>query len=666
MQNKRLLIDLSAWRRARPRDSMKLLLFGLVARDLGLDVLVVDPDRFRRELPTDHPALDLPTWDGKEAWAHLLLCSTLRSRANVDCGKHAKRIVLLQRPHSPDNEKRVLDNADLVIAVKHHHIGRGNLLSVPHIVSERVLDELFQQGLLEAYLADDVREIRSVYEASGERRLAGFIGLADYGRQSVAAMLPPWCSIELHRGDEQPLSAGDYLRWLASCETVLDLPGQHWRTYRFAEAAMMGKPVVCIPGDQQGIVPVDPSNAIVLRCWSDTARFDRLMQKRDAIRATADSAYKEGWSLRSQVVHMLEWFDVPHDDTSATAASVRRADSTLDARPPEHIPYSVKPHRAKRPPRRKYHALVVYDRTGWAYHRRAMALKKHAPPGVLVTTAAYSDVNWTTLAPFNVILLLDYAQTARVRQAITESGWKGTFVVSYSADTRRRQDWWPTVCSLADWVISVSKDRYDARGLAKNVCCISNGVECSQFKPFGYLDDRPHRALWIGTTKAAAEKNWQLAERLIPVAADLGISTDFRLIRHRRDEIPLDRMAEWYNSGSYILCTSSTEGTANTVTEGVACGCIAVTTSVGDVKQWGKAGENCVICEPELTSFAKGLAYAKENRETLAVKGLAAVRGNWDWQKRAPYYFALFNRLLADGPKGCKPFYWGDVKPNEI
>ena len=111
-----------------------------------------------------------------------------------------------------------------------------------------------------------------------------------------------------------------------------------------------------------------------------------------------------------------------------------------------------------------------------------------------------------------------------------------------------------------------------------------------------------------------------------------------------------EELRAWYNSGAYILCASQSEASANTVTEAVACGCVAVTTPVGNAAEWGVDGENCVIVSRPREGSLAALLQARMNRVATARAGIETVK-QYDYRGIAKQYWEEVLTPWADKAK---------------
>lgn len=305
----------------------------------------------------------------------------------------------------------------------------------------------------------------------------------------------------------------------------------------------------------------------------------------------------------------------------------------------------------------RYKLLIVYDvhvdtprgRLMWAFARRAEALKKYAPDDFEVTIAPFRSAPWANCGQFDLVFNLEMAQP---NAQVVKRERNVPLVVSWNADSNRRSEMWQAVTGQADFTICNNLDVFESHGRQVRTCCISNGVDTDIWRPIVPIEDRPHRVLWAGSSNPRKGKGYaEILQPLEPRLRELGFETDFRPINNITPELvkTTDDMVEWYNSGSYVVCASVSEGTPGIVSEGAACGCVAVTTGVGNVLEWGADDVNCVLCERTVDSFLEGLVRARESRRALSETGAAVFRQFWSYGppgNRAQYFYGLFRRLI--------------------
>jgi hypothetical protein len=366
-----------------------------------------------------------------------------------------------------------------------------------------------------------------------------------------------------------------------------------------------------------------------------------------------------------------------HEVCSATGA-----DGTLShPRPPaDQRQWQRPPHRRPLDPqlnRSPIRVLVIADRHGLAFSRRAAALKTWAPPDVSIEVVHYAHQNGVLQIPFamyDVIFCLPPGKIREIRHLLTVMDLRIPLIQSWNSGPGRIGYELFEACYDADWVIV---NNYPAwaqamqRSTRLKACHISNGVDTTFFHPTVPMEKRPRRVLWLATEQKAKEewdvKGWSLiAEPLRDILGNLGIETDFRTVPVD-DELTQAEMRDFYNSGSVFVITSSSEGTPNTALEAAACGTPIVSTRVGNMTEILRQQENGVLIDrlasPPTAEVLRGVRFALEHRETFS----KAIRrtmldSRWDWQYRAGFYYDLFRRAAAGELADLKPYSYLQVR----
>jgi glycosyltransferase involved in cell wall biosynthesis len=168
------------------------------------------------------------------------------------------------------------------------------------------------------------------------------------------------------------------------------------------------------------------------------------------------------------------------------------------------------------------------------------------------------------------------------------------------------------------------------------------------------ISERPHKIVWCA--KASPKNKWKKYDSLVrplqPLAEEAKFECDFRWIGPKDSVWSVEKMIRWYNSASYVLCASEpyTEGTPNFVTEAVACGCVAVSTRSGNILEWGKSRENCVLAKPTISDLLDALKFARRHRKRLSSAGMETVRTSLDYEHVTKHYFGLCRAIHSGGP----------------
>jgi len=315
-----------------------------------------------------------------------------------------------------------------------------------------------------------------------------------------------------------------------------------------------------------------------------------------------------------------------------------------------------------------HRVLIIYDihvetpkgRLEWAYARRSSALKKYAPPDFTVKTSQFADMKWDESADYDLIFNLEY--TAAIRGRVAHYAPNIPIVYSFNSQLKRKPAEWRMVKAEADWVVFNNLEAFEGAGRLPGTCCISNGIDSDLWHPYVPIEQRTDRAIWTGSPNPRKGKRYQdVLLPLIELAKPYGFDVWLRPVSQvRADQVfTTEETACWYNSASYVLMASASEGTPNYLLEAAACGAVPVCTPTGNVMEFGGEGFNCIFAEPTPESFLAGLIKARENRESLSRNAANTMRDRWSYGapgERAEFFFQLFRRLIQDGMSSIEPF----------
>lgn len=182
---------------------------------------------------------------------------------------------------------------------------KARVLSVPFVPHDLMLEQFWRDGMTDAFLDDDMEAIRDKYSHKSKLGRVGFIG----GGWPIRTKILPTLDgiyVYLTNSPDRRLSPVDMLREISQCEAIMQLPGDTWKCARHMEAVLLGRPVV----QKRGVIDVTPpltdSNTILVDEWSDMDAVRSRLPGAAAIVAEADKCYKDGWSLRGQILTAIK------------------------------------------------------------------------------------------------------------------------------------------------------------------------------------------------------------------------------------------------------------------------------------------------------------------------------------------------------------------------
>ena len=308
---------------------------------------------------------------------------------------------------------------------------------------------------------------------------------------------------------------------------------------------------------------------------------------------------------------------------------------------------------------------LLYDRKGWAYWRRSMALQKYSPADFTVSLACGS-VAPLVVPPADLYLQPSYNCTQRLRHYVRLNRWKSRIVTNFTTGWTREgphegKHHWDKFYRDADWIVFNNRAAWGLAGMPARSNWISNGVDRDMYRVTVPPDDRQPRVLWCGSTyhtkkdKHDLKNYYTLLEPLRQRLEARGIPCDYRRIdaatygKHGAEWYTTDQMVEWYNTGTVYLCASDSEGTPNPALEAASCGCVLVSTAVGNMPELIQHGVNGLLVERAIDEMEAAVVGAVERYRDWQPYIEAAI-ASWHWAHRAQQYFDLFRKLLAVAP----------------
>jgi len=309
--------------------------------------------------------------------------------------------------------------------------------------------------------------------------------------------------------------------------------------------------------------------------------------------------------------------------------------------------------------------LIISDTNNWCFANRANALRKWAPPDWTVEQVAChaaKDLPKVVFEGTDVVFCLPTHYVGPLRRIFQVAKLPIPLVASHNSGLGRRWEWFLQAILSADYTICNNYATWMAARLQiqpQKLSCanISNGIDTETFRPLHVA--RPLRSVvWVSSqSKAGAEHPgecnvendvkgyWTVLRSLKTLLENTGWKVNY-VIRGYRNALTPDQMAQIYNANSFVVCASYAEGTPNFLLEAMACGCIPVTTNVGNVPELVKDGVNGHIVHDMLTrSFWAALERGIDGIDTMREHVLDSIH-SWDWEYRVPYFFAVFDSLV--------------------
>jgi hypothetical protein len=150
-----------------------------------------------------------------------------------------------------------------------------------------------------------------------------------------------------------------------------------------------------------------------------------------------------------------------------------------------------------------YRLRILYDVPGWAYHHRADALQKYAPPDFEVSldrgnTGAFEDEY------HDIYLQLCYSEVWRLRQHLLARGHDSLIVTGCNTGWVNEgplegRAHWQQMRVNADWIVFNNRAAWGLALRPERTSWISNGVDRSIFCPTVPPERRKAKVLWLGS-----------------------------------------------------------------------------------------------------------------------------------------------------------------------
>jgi glycosyltransferase involved in cell wall biosynthesis len=289
---------------------------------------------------------------------------------------------------------------------------------------------------------------------------------------------------------------------------------------------------------------------------------------------------------------------------------------------------------------------LLYDVKYWAYYWQCEAMQKYAPPDFDVTISSdYKDI---AEKKYDLILQCAFSYAGQLKKCLQATKQNTILASVYSVGWGYANDWLTYAIRDSDFVICNNVEMYEKYGKHPKTITISNGVDFGKFYITNPIMLRKPKVLWIGSIGHRKVKNYDSI--LVPLSNILkkeNIDFDFRLVdSYGKNRMNQDQMRDFYNSGNVYVVASSSEGTPNPMIEAAACGCIPVSTRVGNATELIKDEINGYLCDTHIQSLYEGIKKAIGNQ--TAAENMQESIKSWDWKERSDMYFNFFRKIIDE------------------
>lgn len=164
---------------------------------------------------------------------------------------------------------------------------RSHYFGVHFGPSPAVCKMLLDDGMMPAFVADDLDAIRARYGVPEPTRGIGFLGYTENIR--LEGGHPTRRSVFMHHAEKGPpfefystwpgqgppygkrtVGPGEYLRFMSECRLTMAIIGDRIKCHRHAEATMIGSPLVIADDDLDVLPKHTNENTVLMRDWLDS------------------------------------------------------------------------------------------------------------------------------------------------------------------------------------------------------------------------------------------------------------------------------------------------------------------------------------------------------------------------------------------------------------
>lgn len=239
---------------------------------------------------------------------------------------------------------------------------------------------------------------------------------------------------------------------------------------------------------------------------------------------------------------------------------------------------------------------VVSDGGEWAFGKRAFDYYTFQPKGMTVKMVSS---NAAVEENFDAVLLLDCRassapyQWAKVGRLIASHAWLHRYGdTDWRARGVNRSRCWEALESLvrnSDVVAVYNKTQRKAVSALspKKIVLAPYGVNRAVFPNYKKRDHEKLRVGWCYQAGGGLNSFKGLTDVLVPVIAQVGNRVEWDVITPEASScLNTPQLVEYFNNLDIFLCTSSGEGGPQPPFEAASCGCVVISTDVGQVSDW--------------------------------------------------------------------------------
>lgn len=279
---------------AKLRESTRMACLAWCLDKLGHEVLIADLQSTFAQSNRYRHFEHIPGGPGTKDDIHVVPAEVLRN-AMVPWPK----LVAVKCSVGIKHDSALLSRCSVLVAHEYDPTFEDHekLLKVPFLVHDRVISDLIEQKLFDAYLLDDIVTLRKEL-CRPKTRLLGFSGAGWSRRKAFCEGAPDWAEIRFY--DTHPMGGLEHARWISGFVGGLYLSGDTPKTNTMPLLALLGVAIVCPVIATEDEPPLCFNNCVPFKSWDDV-HANLLDEARLAERiaaATADYVY--GWSPLGQ------------------------------------------------------------------------------------------------------------------------------------------------------------------------------------------------------------------------------------------------------------------------------------------------------------------------------------------------------------------------------